>query len=179
MARLRIAAALATVLATAFVGTALASAVKVTGGSATVTPSSAATSLLSSNGITVTPVAPASLASGTFTFPILRGRFDKHLRGVIIEQGGLVLSNGTHSVTIRHLTIDSDRRGVSIDGLVAQRGVVRVARVTGVAVSGTTATGTVHVTAITAAAVNRLAGKHVVGAGAVLGTASITPTLAH
>ena len=40
-----------------------------------------------------------------------------------------------------------------------------------------TATGTVNITAFTARAVNRLAGKHVVSAGAVLGTASTTPTL--
>jgi hypothetical protein len=55
--------------------------------------------------------------------------------------------------------------------------VARIATVTDVKVTGGSATGTVNITAATAGLVNLLAGKHVVSAGQVLGTATVTPTL--
>src|SRR5882672_8331996 len=112
MSRVRTALALAVVVSLAIAGSALATALKVTGGTATVTPSAAATSLLSSNGITVTPVAPATAPAGVFTFPIAGGRLHgKTLHGVIREQGGLDISNGTDTVRIRRMRIVSDKAG--------------------------------------------------------------------
>jgi hypothetical protein len=196
MSRVRSATALAAVVSTAFVGTALASATKVTGGTATVTPSSAAAALLSSNGITITPVAPATAASGVFTFPIGGGHLNAKLHGTLRLKGGFKLANSAATVGVSRMRIVSDKAGVSLWALVRHPSsrpcarahrrarircrilshfdVARIGRVTNTTVSGTTATGTVHITAFTATLINKLAGKHVVSAGAVLGTASIT-----
>ena len=53
--------------------------------------------------------------------------------------------------------------------------VERVAKITGVSVTSGTATGTARLTAVSAAEINRLAGKWVVSAGAPLGTVTVTP----
>jgi hypothetical protein len=187
-------------------GVASAATVKVTGGTTQITPSAQATALLSANKITVTPLAPATVSGSTFTFPIAGGRINATtLHGFIRDEGGISLSNGKKTVNVRRPTIDSTRRGVFVYGLVreshrvcrgfgrrfgrfahvfrARRCVtitrwdnVRIADVTGATVSGASATGTVKITRVTAALVNQLAGKRVVAAGAVLGTATLTPT---
>ena len=201
MSRVRVAAvAVAAVASLAFAGSALANGSKVAGGSTKVTASAAVAALLTSNHITVAPLAPTTASGTAFTFPITGGRFNTTtLRGFIRHGGGLSLSNGTKQVTLRRPTVVSTKHGVALDALV--RGLshrvcyvvgnhqfkhclvvtrlvtARIARITDVSISNGTATGTVNITAFTARAVNRLAGKHVVSAGAVLGTASTTPTL--
>lgn len=202
MSRVRIAAAtVAAVASLAFAGSALANGSKLTGGSTEVTASSAAVALLSANHITVAPLAPATGSGATFTFPITGGRFNTTtLRGFIRHSGGLSLSNGTKKAALAHPTVVSTKHGVLLDALVRgpahrvchvvgnhqfkKRCVIvtrlvtaRIARITDVSISNGTATGTVNITAFTAHAVNRLAGKHVVGAGAVLGTVTTTPTI--
>jgi hypothetical protein len=201
MSRVRIAAATAVAVPLAFASVAFANGPKVTGGSTKVTASSAAVTLLANNHITVTPLAPATASGATFTFPITGGKLNtKTLHGVIRHAGGLAVSNGSKSVKLRRPTIASTKRGVVLDALVRERSVrichrsgrhhlrrhcviftrvvtARIARVTGITVTNGTATGTVKITAFTAHAVNRLAGKHVVAAGDTLGTATVTPTL--
>lgn len=188
------------VLSLALAGVALAAFTKVTGGTTTLTATSAAAKVLTDNHITVTPIAPATASGATFTFPITGGRFNaKSLHGVIRNGGGVSVSNGTKTVALRRPTIVSDKRGVSVFAVIRGRVVhicrhfrahrarvhcvvierlrsVRVARVTGISVSGGQASGTVRITAFTAHLINRLAGKHVVAAGNVLGTATVTPT---
>jgi hypothetical protein len=200
MSRVRTAAALAVVVSLVLAGSAIAAVLKVTGGTATVTPSAAATSLLSNNGITVTPVAPATSSGGVFTFPIAGGRLhSKTLHGVIREQGGLDISNGTETIKLRRMRVVSTAAGVSLLAVVRHHPaarcatltrprarircrivtsvrVARVARITDVTVTNNVATGTVHITPVTAAAINELAGKQVVSAGAVLGTTTVSPT---
>lgn len=202
MSRVRIAiAVVAAVASLALASTALANGSKVTGGFTKVTASSAAAALLTANHITVAPLAPATASGTTFTFPITGGRFDTStLRGFIRHSGGLSLSNGARKVVLRSPTVASTKHGVVLDALV--RGPVhrvchavghhhfrkrclivtrlvtaRIARITDVSISNGTASGTLNITAFTAQVVNRLAGTHVVSAGAVLGTASTTPTL--
>jgi hypothetical protein len=199
MSRVRIAAAaVAAVASLAFAGSALANGSKVTGGSTKVTASAAAAALLTSNHITVAPLAPTTASGTAFTFPITGGKFNTNtLRGLIRHGGGLSLSNGTRQVTLRRPTVVSTKHGVVLDALVRgpSHGVchvvqfkkrclvvtrlvtARIARITDASISNGTATGTVNISAFTARAVNRLAGKHVVSTGAVLGTASTTPTL--
>jgi len=196
MTRTRTIAALTSAVALAVPG--VASAAKVTGGTTQITASTAAAKVLSDNHITVTPLAPATASGTTFTFPIAGGSLNKSLHGFITHKGGISLTNGSKTVNVRKPTIVSTKRGVSIDALVkrpavrvchvlrhprrvrcvsvARFRIVRIARVTDVKVSNGTATGTVHITAATAGLVNLLAGKHVVDAGAVLGTATTTPT---
>jgi len=194
-------AALTAVLALAFAGVALAAFSKVTGGTTTITASSAAAKVLADNSITVTPIAPATASGASVTFPISGGRLNvKTDRGVIRHKGGLSLSNGTKTVAMRKPVIVSDKRGVSVFALVRGHATrvcrhvgkhharlrclmvvhfhtARIARVTNVTVTGGKATGTVHITEFTARVINGLASKHVVSAGAVLGTATVAPTL--
>jgi hypothetical protein len=201
MSRVRTAAALAVVVSLAFAGAAVAAFTRVTGGTTQITASAAAAKVLSDNHITVTTAAPATSAGTTFTFPIAGGSIKpKTLRGIIRHMGGLSLSNGTKTVSVRRLTIVSTKHSATIGALV--RGhvahvcrrigrhhlrlrcvalvrfvTVPLARLTNVSVTNGTATAKVKITGFTAAAVNRLAGKHVVSAGAELGTATISPTL--
>lgn len=195
MSRLRSLVALTAVLALALASVAVAApnahkVTKVTGGTTNVTLSSAASALLSSNHITVTPLAPATASGSTFTFPIARGRLNAKNRGFIVDKGGFALSNGTRTIRVRNLTIDSTKSGVSLYGVVVRavtvghrgrvrirRGIARVARVTGVKISNGSATGTVRLTGVSAAYINLLAGKKVATAGAPLGQATVTPTL--
>lgn len=201
MSRILKVAALTAVLALAFAGIALAAFTKVTGGTTTITASTAATSLLAANHITVSPLAPATASGSSVTFPISGGRLNlKTDRGVIRHKGGISLSNGTKTVRLRNPVIVSDRHGVSVWAvvrghvshicrhvgahgvrvhciIVAKLRTARIARVSNVSVANGKATGTVHITAFTARVVNRLAGKHVVSAGAVLGSATVAPTV--
>jgi hypothetical protein len=202
MSRVRIAAAaVAAVASLACAGSALANGSKVTSGSTKVTASAAAAALLTSNHITVAPLAPATASVTTFTFPITSGKFNTTaLRGFIRHSGGLSLSNATKQVTLRRPTVVSTKHGVVLDALVRGRShrvcrvvgnhqfkkrcvvvtrlvTARIARITDASISNGSVTGTVNISAFTARAVNRLAGKHMVSAGAVLGTARTTPTL--
>ncbi len=201
MNRIRAVAAATTTLALVLPGVASAAQTKVTGGTTQVTASTAAAKLLSDNSITVKPLSPATASGTTFTFPIAGGSVNtKTYRGVIRHKGGLSLSNGKQTVALRQPTVTSTKQGVSIYALVRGRTVrvchhngrfhlrarcvtvirwntVRIAKVINVKVTGTTATGTVTITDATAKLINKLAGKSVVSAGAVLGTATVSPTL--
>ncbi len=55
--------------------------------------------------------------------------------------------------------------------------VVRIARLTGVSVSGGSATATVDLTADSAKVINRLAGTSIAKPGTAIGTATVTPTV--
>jgi hypothetical protein len=200
MSRIRMLVALTAVAALAVPSAAAAAVSKVTGGTTQVTISSAVGSALSANHLTVTPLAPATASGSTFTFPIARGHLNKNLHGVIYHRGGLAISNGTRTVRLRRLTIVSDKSGVFLRSLVAgptrrtchvsgrhhhrlrcvsrTRLVTRrIATLTDVTVSGTTATANVALTGAAAQEINVLAGKSIASAGTVLGTATITPQL--
>lgn len=201
MIRMRVVAVAAAMCALVLPSAASAKPTKITGGTTQLTASDAAAKLLADNHITVTPLSPATASGTTFTFPIAGGAINtKNLHGVIRHKGGLSLSNGTKTVTLRQPTVLGTKHGVSIWALVRGRTVrvchrfgrfharkrcisvvrwhtTRIATVTDVKVSGTSATGTVKITAATAKLVNQLAGKSVVPAGAVLGTATVSPTL--
>ncbi len=199
MSRLKYALALAAVASVAFASVALAAMTKVTGGTTTVTASDAAATLLANNHITVTPVTPATASGTTFTFPIAGGRINvKNFHGIIRHNGSLILSNGTKSVTLRNLTLSSDSLGSWLWATIRDKSqtvctrthhhikrcvtlahvyAARVARVTDGTVSGMKASGTLKLTVLSAALVNRLAGKKVVHAGDVLGTGTVAPTI--
>jgi len=192
---------LAGALTLAIAATALAASTKVTGGTTTLTASDAAAKVLSDNHITVMPLAPATASGLTFTFPITGGRLNTTTNhGVIRDGGGVSVSNGTNTVALRHPTIVSDKNGVSVLAevrgktarvcrhfgkrharvrcvVIARVRSVRIARVTDVSVSAGKATGTAKLTEFSARLINRLAGKQVVAAGDVLGTATVSPTL--
>jgi hypothetical protein len=195
----RIYKVVALVAALTLVPAASALAAKITGGTAQVTVSATAAQLLSSNGISATALAPATQSGMTFTFPIARGHFNlttKH--GRVVTKGGFELSKGINTLRARHLTIISNANGVSVWGLVVDHrhacrvvghkhphlvchsvlraGFARIATVANVQITGTTATGTLDLTAAAANALNRLAGQTIAHKGDVLGTATISPT---
>lgn len=197
MSRNRLVALVAVFASLALAGTALAA--KVTGGSTTLTLSDAATKVLSANHLTVAPLVPATASGATLSFPIVRGRLNPHNHGYLIHSGGFSISNGAKTVRLRHLTIYSGRSGVSLFALLPGHArrycvraqarhtprcrlviyyrVARVGQITGVTVSNGTATGTVRLTKISAAAINELAGKSVAAAGQPIGTVSVMPTI--
>ena len=201
MLRIRMLVATAAVVCFAFAGVAVASAAKVTGGTTTITASSAAVTLLTTNHITLTPLAPATASGATYTFPIVRGKLNpKSLRGHLVHKGGLTVSNGTKTLALRAPTIISTKRGISMWALVrapAERvchsvgarqlrerclivtrlATERIATITDVTLSGMSASGTVKITAFTADVLNKLAGKQVAASGDTLGTATTSPTL--
>jgi hypothetical protein len=169
--------ALAVVICLALAGVALAAFSKVTGGTSQITATPAAAKVLADNHITVTPVAPATASGTTFTFPIAGGRLNaKTLRGVIRHRGGLALSNGTRTVTLRRPTIVSTKRGAWLYAIVRGRS-ERIARFTKVSITSTAATATLTLTRASAHVINALAGKHVASAGAPFATDTVTPTL--
>jgi hypothetical protein len=199
MRRFRIAVVLAAVASFAIAGTAFAA--KITGGTTTLTPSSAATTLLANNHITVTPVAPATASNGAFSFPIARGHINtKTLHGSVKNTGGVELSNGTRTVVARHLEVVSNARGAYVWALIRDHSShvcyrrahhprhavcvyvtryrdARILKLSGGSVTNGTYTGNATITAATATLINNLAGSKVVSAGAPLGTISIAPTL--
>lgn len=201
MSRIRMLVALTVVASLALAGVALGAVTKVTGGSTTITISSAVSTALQSNHLTVTPLAPATESGSTFTFPIARGRLNtKSLHGYVIDKGGLAISNGTRTVDLQRPTLVSNRHGVSLFALVRGRRharcilarghrhalhcryvvryyAARIARITAISVSNGSATGTLSLTQLSASAVNRLAGKQIAKAGTPVGTATISPTL--
>jgi hypothetical protein len=184
-------AALTALAALALTGVSVAAttAKHVTGGTTTIAISSAASTVLTNHHLTVTPLTPASARGSTLSFPISGGRLNAKLRGFIAHRGGFAISNGTKTVRLRHLTIISSASGVAIRALVAK--VVstkhgharvrfydaRVARITGVKVSQGTATGTVRLTTVSAAIINRLAGAKVAASGNPIATTTIAPTV--
>jgi hypothetical protein len=180
--RFRLIAALAAVLVLAL--SAVAHAARITGGSTTITPSAAAAKLLSDNGITVGALKPATLGSGgAVTFPVHNGHVRlKTMRGFVRHKGGVALTDGSTTFKLRRPAVVLRPHRAFIVAAVRRNHkpwhIRRVARLTGLQRTGTTATATVHITRVVARAVNTLAGKHVVNPGAVLGTGSSTVTVA-
>jgi hypothetical protein len=199
--------AVAALLVSAFGATgAQAARVKVTGGTTTVTPAAPVVQALTGLGVTVAPIAPATAANGTLTFPIVGGRVNTDkLRGVVRHSGGLKFSKGERCIALRHFTVVSTARGAKLYARVS-RGACRVARVRtrghkrahriarrvckfqhrypAIArltdpqrsTDGTSVTVNLKLTAITARIVNKLAGQKLASPGTLLGTATIAPT---
>ena len=179
-----------------------AAKVKITGGTTTITPSAATTQFLTTNGIGVAPLAPATLSNGVVTLPIAGGRIDPAtLDGFVVHRGGLKFTKGNGSLALRHFLITSTRRGAFLDATTpirrcraafhARRGRgrghfctfraawVRVARLSNVVRnSDNSVTADLLLSQRAARFINKLAGSQVVSAGANLGTAKIVATTA-
>jgi len=206
--------------------------VKVTG-STTVTPSNGAKTFLAGAGVSVAPVAPASAANGTYTFPIFTGFGDaKTYNGLLAHKGGLRFTKGDRSQVVRRpVAVRIAKRSVLLAQLPGLRGgcqslraairrfaihrpgytdplskaakrypkaakgfikatkrycsqgrVIVLARLTNPSksVSGNTATlsAELHLSGQAARLINKVAGKKVVKAGALLGTGTSTVTRA-
>lgn len=175
-----------------------AAKVKITGGTTTITPSAATTQFLTTNGIALKPLAPATLSNGVVTLPIAGGRIDPAtLRGFVTHRGGLKFTNAKRSLALRHIVITNTRRGAFLDATTPVRRCraalrprrsrvcfylaegFRVARLSNlVRNSDNSVTANLLLSRRTAGFINKVAGKHVVSAGANVGTARIAATTA-
>ena len=189
MSRIRMLAVLTALAALTLAGVSLAAtpAKRVTGGTATMTPTPAAATALSSHHLTITPLAPATASGSTLTFPISGGRLNAKRHGHLVLGGGFAISNGTQTVQLRHLRVVSNASGVSLRARVlksahSHKGKLHVeysdaliARVTGVHVSHGTATGTVRLTSASASVINKLAGAKIASRGTPVATGTVSP----
>lgn len=155
---------------------------KVTGQSTTITPSAGAVKFLTSNKITVSALGAATLSNGSLTLPITGGFVKTPSRdGKLVHSGGVKFSNGKRSVSLRNIVAYRVGHSTFVTGRADGRLMI-IARVTGAKVSITgktaTATGELKLTAGVASRINHVFGKHVVSAGADLGSAKSTITVA-
>lgn len=143
-------------------------------GQTTLTASTATVKFLTSHGITVTPLAPATMSGASVTLPVVGGiATDNKLRGVLVHRGGVRFASATKKVNVRHVVIY--RKGgptwlvATVNGKVA-----RLAKLTSITLKRTgknvTLTGEVRLTAQAAHLINKLFGKHLVSAGFDLGS---------
>ncbi|MFN8160532.1 MAG: hypothetical protein U0R52_05740 [Solirubrobacterales bacterium] len=175
-----VAAAVAASMLALVAASAQAKVVKVTGESSTFTPSAQVTGFLANHGVSVSAIEPASIQDGKLTLPIVAGRVNtKNAHGVLAMKGGIELSKGERSVKIRHFVAVNTNRGAWLGAKVGKRRLV-VARLTDRSkqVDGTSATVSANLRLSRPAAklINRVAGAHVVSAGALLGSATATVT---
>jgi hypothetical protein len=82
------------------------------GGSTTFTPSSQATSFLSTNGVAVAPVGQATAEGGGYVFPIAAGFGNtKTFYGLLAHKGGLKFTKGERSAVVRRFVAVRGKRG--------------------------------------------------------------------
>ncbi len=154
----------------------------VTGTQTTITPSAPAKQFLSNHHITVTALGPATISSGSLTLPISGGFVTKSGKaGLLRHTGGVEFSNGSRSVALRHVVlVGGAHRGLltaRVGGhLIVLAQLIDITRT----VSGKSGTLSGELTLSSAAAhrINRLFGKHLVSAGADLGSLTSSVTVA-
>jgi hypothetical protein len=156
--------------------------VRITGGTTTLTPTAATVSFLTSHGVTVTAVAPATLSGTAVSLPVIGGvARPKNLNGILLHRGAVKFATAKRSVTLRHITLWKLGKRAHLSARAAGRTLL-LGNITGLAASVTgktaTVTGEVHLSAAAAHVINRVAGKHLVSAGADLGSVSSSLTLA-
>jgi hypothetical protein len=153
----------------------------ITGGTTTVTASTATVKFLVSHGVTVTAVAPATMSATSITLPVRGGVVKpRSLDGALFHRGAVKFATATKSVTLRHLTLYKLGKKAHLAGVVDGKG-LNLGMISGLkaVLNGKTATvtGEIHITRAVAKVINRLVGKHVVSAGYVLGSFSSTLTV--
>ena len=144
---------------------------------------------------------PATLSNGVLTLPVAGGRVNPtNLRGFVTHRGGLKFTKGNRSLSLRHFTLVSTKRGVFLYATTPVRRcrtaghrsrgrgpvricfvrgeVVRLARLSNIVRNGKSITATLLLSQQVANFINRVAGSHVVSAGANLGTEQTTVTTA-
>jgi hypothetical protein len=161
-------------------GTAQAKVFHVTGTKTTITPSAQVTKFLSARHITVTALGPATISSGSVTLPVSGGFVTKSTKaGLLRHAGGVQFSKGSRKLALRHIVLVANaHRGILTAVVVGHRMIVAHLIDITHTVSGKSGTLSGELTLSSAAAhrINRLFGKHLVSAGADLGslTSSVT-----
>jgi hypothetical protein len=71
-------------------------------GQTTITPTDQVKQFFASNGVSVSPIGPATAGSGSFTFPIVAGfGAPKSFNGILVHSGGLRFTKGGKSAVVR------------------------------------------------------------------------------
>ena len=156
-----------------------AKVVKVTGDEATIAPSTQLTQFLTDHGVTVEATGAATLdGAGNLTLPIAGGLVNtKNLHGVLVTRGGVKFSKGDRSLKLHRLVAVNRGKGAFLSAKVGDHR-VRIARLTNRSadVASGTAEADLRLSKKAARRINHVAGKHIVGAGALLGHVTATVT---
>lgn len=84
--------------------------VKIKGGHTSLTVAAGTLAVLTKNGVSVTPIKPASASGATFSFPITGGAVNpKTAAGTITHDGGLTFSAGKAKLGVEDFTIDTTK----------------------------------------------------------------------
>jgi hypothetical protein len=156
---------------------------KIIGESTTFTLAPAVKDQIDAHGITLGVVAPATQSGpGSVAFPITKVRGPVHrLRGVVRHAGGLRLTRGERTVSLRHVVIVANGRRGYATAKIGQRR-VRLFRLTGpkrlIDGSKVSLTVDLRLTAQGARWLNRRLPAADLERGLLLGSATITGTLA-
>jgi hypothetical protein len=155
---------------------------QITGKQTTITPSAQVTQFLTSHGVTVTAVGPATLSGGTLTLPIDGGRAARSgRRGVVRHAGGVEFSKGARQLVLGQFVLAGNIDHPRLSAVAGVRRIV-LARLTGATHSGSgstvTLSGELRLTGRAAHTINRRFGRHLVSAGTDLGSLTSTITVA-
>ncbi len=86
------------------------STVKIKGGHTSLTVAAGTLAVLTKNGVSVTPIRPASASGATFSFPITGGSVKpRTAAGTITHSGGLTFTVGKTSLGVQDFTIDTTK----------------------------------------------------------------------
>ena len=151
---------------------------RVTGGHATVTPSAQITRFLRSRGITVTPIGPVKVGSGSLTMPMVSGRVTTpSMNGKMKAKGGLQYSNGNKRLRVRDYELSHAGKVGKLTAIVnGKRIVLATMAAPKVEMSGKTGrmSGGLRLTATWAHLINHLVGQRVVHPGEDIGDLTAT-----
>jgi hypothetical protein len=154
----------------------------ITGTQTTITPSSQVAQVLTTNGVSVSAIGPATVTNGTLTLPIDGGRAARSgQRGRVRHAGGVVFSKGNRQIALRHFVLAGNIDHPRLTARVAGRRIV-LARLSNAqhSTSGRTVTlsGELLLSRHAARAIDRRIGKQVVSPGTDLGSLTSTITVA-
>jgi hypothetical protein len=154
----------------------------ITGQQTTITPSAQATQFLTNHHVTVSPLGAATIANGALTLPISGGFVTTpRLRALVLHRGGVKFSVAKRSFALRAFVLSRVGHRTVLSATVDTRRLI-VARVTGLTqtIVGKQAmiTGELKLSAQAAHKINRRFGKHLVSAGADIGSLASIVTVA-
>lgn len=150
-------------------------------GTTTITPTAATVQFLTSHGVAVTALSPATLQNGAVTLPVRVGVATRSLHGALLHRGGVQFSNTKGKVTIRAIVLSRLGARTLLSGRVNGHREIGLARLTHAKLTRSgkqvTLTGELRLTAGAARRIDHLLGKHLVKAGYDLGSLTSQLTL--
>ena len=157
---------------------AMAKTEHVTGGHATVSESSQVTKFLHALGITVTPVGPATIHTGSMGMPMTGGQLNvPTMGGVMLTKGGFKYTKGSRTLTVTGYRLTHVGHVAKLTAVVHGKRIL-IATMTSPHVKMTTThgkmSGQLMLSSVWAHLINHLLGMHVVHGGESLGGLTAT-----